>query len=241
MRSKKKSAKYLIKRFLYLSFFNFSSPPSKGGAGNGFFKLFAQIAVLFLTTACSEEENFAPKPNGFNYIALPENTYQSLDSMAYPYYFEYSKEAIIRPDSSFIAEPYWIHIIYPKFGKAEIQITYKDISDNPQKKLAELIDDSHRLASKHLLRAEGYGFQDYTNADNQPVAAIGLVGEVPSHLQFYTTDSTKHFLRAAIYFRSAAENDSLAPLIDFVKKDMIQMIRTQKFVNSFKKNEASKK
>jgi gliding motility-associated lipoprotein GldD len=192
------------------------------------------LLVIFFLTAC-EEENFAPKPKGFNYIPLPPNTYQTLDSTAYPYYFEYSKEAIIRPDSSFIAEPYWIHIIYPKLGRAEIQITYKDISDNPQKKLAELIDDSHRLASKHLLRADGYGFQDYQNADKLPVAAIGLVGEVPSHLQFYTTDSVKHFLRAAIYFRSATENDSLAPLIDFVKKDMIQMIRTQKFVRSFKK------
>lgn len=190
------------------------------------------FAIAFSLTAC-EEENFAPKPKGFNYIPLPRNTYQSLDSTAYPYYFEYSKEAIIRPDSSFIAEPYWIHIIYPKLGRAEIQITYKDISDNPQKKLAELIDDSHRLASKHLLRADGYGFQDYRNAENMPVAAIGLTGEIPSHLQFYTTDSVKHFLRAAIYFRSATDNDSLAPVIEFVKRDMIQMIRTQKFVRSF--------
>lgn len=199
------------------------------------------VPIVLLTAACNSEENFSPKPKGYNYIPLPQNSYQGLDSTAYPYYFEYSKEAIIRPDSSFIAEPYWIHIIYPKLGKAEIQITYKDISDNPQKKLAELIDDSHRLASKHLLRAEGYGFQDYKNADSLPVAAIGLVGEIPSHLQFYTTDSVRHFLRAAIYFRSATENDSLAPVIDFVKKDMIQMIRTQKFVNSFKKNETSRK
>ena len=83
-----------------------------------------------------------------------------------------------------------------------------------------------------MLRADGYGFQDYQNAQNMPVAAIGLVGEVPSHLQFYTTDSVKHFLRAAIYFRSATENDSLAPLIDFVKKDMVKMIQTQKFIST---------
>jgi gliding motility-associated lipoprotein GldD len=193
------------------------------------------LALLCLLFACDSEEEYSPKPKGYNYIPLPKNTYQSLDSTQYPYYFEYSREAIVRPDSSFIAEPYWIHIIYPKLGRAEIQITYKDISDNPQKKLAELIDDSHRLASKHLIRAEGYGFQDYKNADGLPVVAIGLAGEIPSHLQFYTTDSVKHFLRAAIYFRSATENDSLAPLIDFVKKDMLQMIQTQKFVRSFKK------
>jgi gliding motility-associated lipoprotein GldD len=190
--------------------------------------LYSCILSLLVWSCEDDEENFAPKPKGFNRINLPKNEYVGLDT-TYPYYFEYSKHAIIRKDSSFIAEPYWIHIIYPKLGRAEIQITYKDISDNPQKKLAELIDDSHRLASKHLYRADAMKYYEYRNADNQPVLALGLTGEIPSHLQFYTTDSVKHFLRAAIYFRSATENDSLAPLIDFVKKDMMRMIETQKF------------
>jgi len=189
------------------------------------------LLSLLLWSCGDEEESFSPKPKGFNKITLPQNEYVALDS-TYPYSFEYSKYAIIRKDSSKIAEPYWIHVIYPKLGRAEIQITYKDISDDPQKKLAELIEDSHRLASKHLYRADAMKYYQHKNADKQPVLALGLVGEIPSHLQFYTTDSVKHFLRAAIYFRSATENDSLAPVIDFVKKDMIHMIETQ----TFKKN-----
>ncbi|MDX1903252.1 MAG: gliding motility lipoprotein GldD [Thermonemataceae bacterium] len=190
--------------------------------------LLGQITFLLLWACSPEEEDFTPKPKGYNRITLPKNEYLGLDS-SYPYFFEYSKYAIIRKDSSKIAEPYWIHIIYPKLGRAEIQITYKDISDNPQKKLAELIDDSHRLAAKHLYRADALKYYEYLNAEKKPVLALGLSGEIPSHLQFYTTDSTKHFLRAAIYFRSATENDSLAPLIAFVKKDMMRMIETQKF------------
>lgn len=175
-----------------------------------------------------QESEFSPKPKGYNRILLPKNEYQPLPD-SFPYFFEYSKEAIIRPDSSHLAERYWIHVIYPKLGRSEIQITYKNISDNPAKKLAELINDSHRLASKHLYRAEALKYYEYKNAQNLPVLAIGFEGEIPSHLQFYTTDSVKHFLRAAIYFRTANDNDSLAPVIDFVKKDMLRMIATQKF------------
>lgn len=191
------------------------------------------ILSLGLWSCGDDEESFAPKPKGFNRISLPKSEYSSLDT-TYPYTFEYSKHAIIRKDSSKIAEPYWIHVIYPRLGRAEIQITYKDISDNPQKKLSELIEDSHRLASKHLYRADAMKYYEHRNADNQPVLALGLTGEIPSHLQFYTTDSVKHFLRAAIYFRTATENDSLAPVIDFVKKDMLHMIATQKFKKNSK-------
>lgn len=195
--------------------------------------LYISILSVLLWSCGDDEENFAPKPKGFNRINLPKNDYVGLDT-TYPYFFEYSKHAIIRMDSSKIAEPYWIHVIYPKLGRAEIQITYKDISDDSQKKLSELIEDSHRLASKHLYRADAMKYYEHRNADNQPVLALGLIGEIPSHLQFYTTDSVKHFLRAAIYFRTATENDSLAPLIDFVKKDMLHMIATQKFKKNTK-------
>ncbi|WP_448528088.1 gliding motility lipoprotein GldD [Raineya sp.] len=193
------------------------------------FALFSLIALTFWWwKSQAEQDSFAPKPKGYNRILLPPNDYRPLPD-SFPYAFEYSKEAIIRPDSSHLAERYWIHIIYPKLGKSEIQITYKNISDNPTKKLAELIDDSHRLAAKHLYRAEALKYYEYKNAQNLPVLAIGFEGEIPSHLQFYTTDSVKHFLRAAIYFRTANDNDSLAPVIDFVKRDMLRMIATQKF------------
>ncbi|MCU0437824.1 MAG: gliding motility lipoprotein GldD [Raineya sp.] len=195
--------------------------------------LYTCILSILIWSCGDDEEGFTPKPKGFNRISLPKDEYVGLDT-TYPYFFEYSKHAMIRKDSSKIAEPYWIHVIYPKLGWAEIQITYKDISDDPQKKLSELIEDSHKLASKHLYRADAMRYYEHRNADNQPVLALGLTGEIPSHLQFYTTDSVKHFLRAAIYFRTATENDSLAPVIDFVKKDMLHMIATQKFKKNTK-------
>ena len=53
-----------------------------------------------------------------------------------------------------------------------------------------------------------------------------LSGQVPSQVQFYTTDMAQHFLRGALYFNTATQNDYLAPVIAFIKEDIIHMIQT---------------
>jgi len=49
---------------------------------------------------------------------------------------------------------------------------------------------------------------------------------VPSQFQFTMTDSTKNFLRGALYFNVRVQNDSLAPAIDFMKKETLHLINT---------------
>jgi gliding motility-associated lipoprotein GldD len=56
-----------------------------------------------------------------------------------------------------------------------------------------------------------------------------LSGEVPTQFQFFVTDSTDHFLRGALYFNTAMKNDSLAPVIEYIKVDMIHLINTLEF------------
>ena len=195
-----------------------------------FLMTFVVVLTLVFLTNCSKEKTYSPKPKGFNRIDLPEAKYKPLPAN-YPYFFELSEYAIIRKDSSRIAEPFWIHIIYPQFNRAEVQITYKDLAanKNPQKMLSELINDSHTLASKHFQKADGAEESITRNAAGQFAWLLEIGGDVPSQLQFYTTDSTKNFLRGAIYFRTASENDSLAPVIDFIKKDVVHLLNTAKF------------
>ncbi len=176
-----------------------------------------------LLSACGGGGNFVPKPVGFNRIDLPEVAYQSLEK-THPYGFEYSKHAFIRPDSSGIAEPHWIHIIYPQF-KADVQITYKSLEKDPQF-LAEFIDDAHRLISKHMIKASSVDETVIKTPSGKTAAVFELEGEVPSQFQFYVSDSSKHFLRGALYFRTATKNDSLAPVIEYIKKDMIHLLNT---------------
>jgi gliding motility-associated lipoprotein GldD len=49
---------------------------------------------------------------------------------------------------------------------------------------------------------------------------------VASMYQFYITDSSKHFIRGALYFDHAPNNDSLAPVIEFLKADIDHLIET---------------
>ena len=53
-------------------------------------------------------------------------------------------------------------------------------------------------------------------------------GPAASPLQFFLTDSLgqKHFLRGALYFNTQARPDSLAPVLDFVKRDVEKMLET---------------
>ena len=63
-----------------------------------------------------------------------------------------------------------------------------------------------------------------------PNGASGFIfnieGPAASPLQFFLTDSTRHFLRGALYFNTSVNPDSLAPVLDFVKKDIFHMIET---------------
>jgi len=53
-----------------------------------------------------------------------------------------------------------------------------------------------------------------------------IAGEVPTQLQFTMTDSSRNFLRGALYFNTAVQNDSLAPAIEFMKKETLHFINT---------------
>lgn len=185
------------------------------------------LVLLALASGCSNEENtFMPKPRGFNKIDLPVHSYDTLAG-DYPYTFEYSSIAQIKPDTTATAEPYWIDIYYPEY-KANIQITYKKTNNNP-KTLDEYIKDSHTLANKHNVKAYAIDELITDTKNGYAVKVFELSGDVPSQIQFHVTDSTKNFLRGAVYFRTSTKNDSLAPVISYMKEDVMHLIETLKF------------
>ena len=51
-------------------------------------------------------------------------------------------------------------------------------------------------------------------------------GDVGMPFQFFLTDSTTHFVRAGLSFNTAANSDSLAPVIEYVKEDMMKLIES---------------
>jgi gliding motility-associated lipoprotein GldD len=191
--------------------------------------LVTALCGLLLFTGCAEE--YTPKPKGFNRIDLPVAKYQPLQE-AHPYTFEYSVYAKVLKDSSRIAEPHWIDLYYPQF-KANIQITYKNFNQDP-KKFNDLVEDARKLTSRHQVKAYAIEESQIKTPTGITASVFELQGEVPSQFQFYLTDSTKHFFRGALYFRTATSNDSLAPVIEYLKKDAVHLLNTLHWTDQVK-------
>lgn len=186
------------------------------------------LFISLLTTACGSRssDNYVPKPKGYPRFDLPAASYKLLDP-THPYQFEYNKIARILPDTFARSEPHWIFINYPMY-KASVQLTYKPI-ENDVNRLRAILDDSYKLAARHNIKAYAIEEKKIRLKSGLEASIIDLSGEVPSQVQFVTTDSTTHFLRGALYFNTATENDSLQPVIQYIRKDILYLLNTLKW------------
>lgn len=179
------------------------------------------VAIFVLMTACDRE--YLPKPLGYNRLDLPKPAYRLLPDTL-PYRFEYSTHARVLDDTSSFNERYWIEIYYPLL-RSNVHITYKPLKENA-KLLKEYLDDAYKLTAKHQIKAYAINEVITTTPSGKTAVIAELEGEVPSQFQFTITDSARHFLRGALYFNTKVQNDSLAPAIEYMKKDIMHMINT---------------
>lgn len=186
------------------------------------FILASFMGLLFLS-ACGGEEAYVPKPKGYNRIDLPGFAYKQLPD-TFPYTLVYSKHAQLSKDTFPMAQRFYTNMYYPDF-EAVLQITYKDLT-RPDIDLDVLLTDAFGLTMKHSPKAYQIDESLIGIKNGQVASVTELSGEVPTQFQFFTTDSTRHFFRGALYFNTALKNDSLAPVIDYIKKDVIEMLNS---------------
>lgn len=186
------------------------------------------LTILIFSVSCSKD--YVPKPKGYFRIDLPPHDYVQLAD-SFPYSFEYSKYARVYNDSSWMAERYWINLKYPKLD-AMVQVTYKPVYKS-KKLLKEYLDVAFKLTAKHEIKAYSIEENIVKTASGKTAVIAELSGEVPTQFQFYVTDSIDHFLRGALYFNTATKNDSLAPVIEYIKKDVIHLLNTLEWKKNF--------
>lgn len=188
----------------------------------------AFILALSLLFSCKPEV-YTPKKKGYFKIDLPEHQYQSFDEPGYPYKFEYPTYGEVIRDTSFFGQkpenPYWINIDFPKVG-GRIYLSYKIIGK--QNTIESLLEDSYEMTfTVHDIKADyidDYTFHDDIRNVHGIFYSVG--GDAASAYQFYATDSTRNFIRGALYFDVAPNADSLKPVTDFLKEDIDHMLRT---------------
>lgn len=176
---------------------------------------FCLIWFVFLG-ACNTA--YKPKPRGFNYISFPEKHYQNIEVKGV-YLFKKNTLAnhFLDPELP------WVTIKYKKL-KAEILITHKEIITESD--LYTFIEESYKLIGRHQIKAESILEKKVVTSKKKRATIFEIKGAVASPYQFITTDSVKNFLRVALYLDIPIENDSIAPVINYLKDDVNQILNT---------------
>lgn len=181
---------------------------------------------LFMFSGCSPDVP-QPKPMGYPIISLPEPAGKTIRNSG-PFEFEIARFAQIRPSTEQPEFPgsIWLNLDYPEF-KSTIYLTYRPVEQN----LAELVDAAHQQVYQgHVTMAQGIEEEPIEQVQHQVYGRMfHLLGPVATPIQFYLTDSTRHFLRGSLYFNYAANYDSIAPILGFLNEDLHRMFNTIKW------------
>ncbi len=185
--------------------------------------IFVMMAIL---TACNSDYSTGKK-KGYFKIDFPEKKYQLFDRPGYPYTFEYPVYANVIKDSTFFddrAGDWWVNIDIPRFA-GRIHVSYKPV--NAQNNFDSLVRDGFKMAYKqHVTMATGINDSLMRTPNGVEGIYFSLGGNTATANQFFLTDSTRHFLRGALYFDAAPNADSLGIVNDFLKKDLLHLINT---------------
>jgi gliding motility-associated lipoprotein GldD len=178
---------------------------------------------LFLI-ACNSPYTF--KKKGYFKVDLPAKEYKVFDEPGYPYTFEYPVYGHISRDTSFFdtkAGDWWINIDFPQFS-GRFYVSYKPVRPG---NFDSLVSDGYKMAyNKHTEVSTGIADSVIKTANGVEGIYFSLSGNTATANQFFLTDSTRHFLRGALYFDASPNEDSLSLVNDFLKQDLKHLINT---------------
>lgn len=183
------------------------------------------IGVFLALANLGCNNNYTPKPYGYYRIDFPKKEYRLFDSIQFPYSFEYPIYGKIVNDAEKNAEPFWINVEFKKYN-CKIHLSYKPV----KKDVSRFIEDAHTLAYKHAVKADAIDEKLIVDDKRKVYGLIyEIQGNAASSFQFYTTDSSKNFLRGSLYFGNQPNKDSMATVIHFFQKDVLHLIETLKW------------
>lgn len=174
--------------------------------------------ILILLCSCKEPLGL-PKPRAYPRVEYPERVYTVYDTMGCPFTFQYPEYGEIKIKD----EKCWFDVFMPVFN-ARLHCSYLPV--NNREEFDDLIIDAFEIAKRINDRAN-YMEESRIEMEN---GISGLMlewsGPAASPVHFFLTDTTQHFFKAALYFDSRVQPDSLAPITDFIKEDIRHMIST---------------
>lgn len=185
---------------------------------------FALLLFSVLSVGCGRKGDYAPKPVAFLRIDTPAHTYCRYDTTSLPFTFERAQCAEVgikrnRPTDK------WVDILYPQF-QGVVYLSYRKMDG--VKDLKGQVDTSYLYLTQHFDYAAGVEEKAYSDASRKVYATTyHLKGDnVASTFQFWATDSNQHFLRGSLFLDRTPNNDSLAPVIEYLQADIRHLLET---------------
>lgn len=173
------------------------------------------MSVVIMCFSCAQET--LPKPTGELRLEYPAPRYQPFSSPC-NFSFEYSDFARMVPAK----QPCWYYLEYPKM-KAKVFLTYFPVQNDLQLHIKE----SEKMVYEHTIKASAIETKSFSYPEKNVFGNFyELKGPSASNLQFYVTDSARHYVTANLYFNTRPKPDSLAPAVAYIKNDLLHLIDT---------------
>lgn len=179
------------------------------------------LPIILISLSFYSCDDAFPREKGYVRISIPISEFKNFDQCSFSSKISSNAELTQIPNKDC-----WFKISYPKL-KADLHFSYVEIDNN----FADLVNSVHEIKDRHNQVATYIPEEAIFNKDT---TAIGISFKIQgkkaaSPLNFYLTDSTKHFVTASLYFNHSPNNDSIQPIIQHIYNDVDSMIYNWKW------------
>ena len=189
---------------------------------------------LFLLTVCtmvllqSCQSDPVPRPRGYFRIELSEKALKQVEAPC-GIKFDLPKYAGIERLQGAGKDTCWFNVYAPRYN-ARLHLSFIEVDNN----LQSLVEDAYQFAFQHEQKANAITRTPIVSNDGQSSGLLyDLTGNVASPVQFFVTDSSKHFIRGGLYFQNLPNEDSLAPVVEYLREDVIKIMKTIQWKESY--------
>ena len=184
------------------------------------------IVLASLILISCDEEQLIPKPPTYLKLEIPDAKYENyMDSCNYTFDLNTLYTVNEAPlDSNELSNCHRRIDLGPLNGT--IFFRYWDMVEP----LAYYVNSANDEVERHQVKASKIKDRQIIRSNERVFGTVfELEGNVATPFQFYLTDSTSKFIYVEVLFNAIPNYDSLKPSLDYLEKDINQLLNTFKW------------
>jgi len=182
-------------------------------------KIIGLLLLSIILVSCSDNELLIPRPIANLRVNFPERAYHPTENDC-PYTFGLASYMTAKAVSN--ENPCHLDIHLGQFN-GMLHISYVQIKDN----LPDLIAYSIDKVREHQVKASAIQDSVFILSDRRVYGTLyEFYGNAATPFQFHFTDSVNHFVRGTMYFNATPNFDSIYPVLQYVKQDLIHLFES---------------